>query len=365
MSAGALIFPVIMTIRRDPPFGRPPGPPPEQLNGARPGSFRPRPFQPAWWLPGPHLQTVVGKFLRPAPPLSLRRLRLDTADGDFLDLDVGPDPSPDAPVAVVLHGLEGSTRRAYLRLTLHALHRHGILAVGMNFRGCSGEPNRLPRFYHSGETGDLDVVLRELGRRFPGRPLGAVGFSLGGNVLLKHLGETTARGGDQTVAAAVAISVPFDLAGGTVVMEQGLMGRVYTHYFLSSLLGKVEEKRELLESLLDLDRVRRARTLREFDDAATAPLHGFRNADEYYTLSSSGPFLDQIRVPTLLLQSRDDPFLPEDRGPEERAAANPWIVPAFVPTGGHVGFVQGPTPWGRGFWAEEEAARFLAASLGA
>jgi uncharacterized protein len=317
---------------------------------------RVRPFRPARWLPGPHLQTVLGKFLRPRPDPGLTRERLTTPDGDFLDLDLAPDPGPEAPMVLVLHGLEGSSRRAYMRVALHELSRRGMLAVAMNFRACSGEPNLQPRFYHSGETGDVGWVVEFLRDRFPRRPLGAMGFSMGGNVLLKYLGEGRDRA---PLDAAAAVSVPFDLMEGSRAIEAGAMGRVYTHYFLRSLREKVDRKVGLLEPLLDLDRVRRARTLREYDEAATAPLHGFAGADEYYRASSSVKFLDDIRVPTLLLQAHDDPFLPSEFLPRKLVADNPFLLPTFTQAGGHVGFVEGEVPWRPTFWAESEAARYL------
>jgi len=329
---------------------------------ARNGDYRAAPFRPAPWILHPHLQTVLGKFLRPRIDPGLRRERIATPDGDFLDLDFMPDPGPDRPVVLILHGLEGSTRRGYVRVLMRELAERQILAVGLNFRSCSGEPNLRPRFYHSGETGDAALVLKWLAARFPGRPLGLAGFSLGGNVALKLLGEAGGRG-PTPVRAAVAISVPFDLVAGTRAIESGTMGRVYTHYFLKSLLAKTEAKVALLAPVIDLERVRRARTLREFDDAATAPLHGFPGSAAYYRESSSARFLGAIRTPTLLLQAADDPFLPREALPEQTIAGNPHLVPAFVPRGGHVGFVGGSRPWRPVFWAEREAARFLAATL--
>ncbi len=334
------------------------------------------PFRPAWWAPSAHLQTLAGKVLRSgALPFPLETTTLETPDGDLLRLEVGPEPptgrprSPpaaddtaqDTPVALVLHGLEGSARRPYALRAYRALHDRGVRPVGLHFRSCGGVPNRVARFYHSGETDDLGRVLAWLGERFPGRPLGGVGFSLGGNVLLKHLGEA---GAGSPLRAAVAISVPFDLLAGARLLEKGPMGRIYTRYFLRSLLAKMEEKAALLDGELDLDAIRRARTLREFDDAATAPLHGFRDAAHYYEESSSAGFLDRIRRPVLVLHARDDPFLPEEALPERAMRENPWIVPVLPDRGGHVGFVEGPVPWRARFWAEEESARFLAAALG-
>lgn len=333
-----------------------PSPPHEHVR------FQPRAFRPAAWLPGPHLQTVVGKFLRPRTDLPLERVRIDTPDADFLDLDLGPDPGPGRPVVLVLHGLEGSTRRAYVRLAMSEITRRGMRAVGLNFRSCSGPPNLQPRFYHSGDTGDLSLVLDRLHREFPGRPLGALGFSLGGNVLLRYLGER-GSGVPGYLRAAAAISVPFDLMEGTRRLESAGMGQVYTRYFLRSLVRKARAKRDILVDVVDVERIFGARTLREFDDVATAPLHGFANAVEYYREASSGPVLPRIRVPTFLLHALDDPFLPPEAVPRSAVEANPWLLGSFQERGGHVGFVQGGVPWSASFWAESEAARYLAAVL--
>ncbi len=326
--------------------------------------FTPRPFRPAPGLGNPHAQTIGGRYLRPRDPLPLRRERVDTPDGDFLDLDFGEArgisrEAPDTPTVVILHGLEGGSRSGYVLQTMRELAARGIRAAALNFRTCGGETNRLARFYHSGETGDLGFVLRLLAERWPRAPLGAVGFSLGGNVLLKYLGEC---GGGALPRAAVAVSVPFDLAAGATRMERG-MGRVYTARFLRTLRAKYEAKRRLIGDAVDDRRVLSARTFREFDDAATAPLHGFRDADHYYTASSSARYLAGIRVPTLLLHSADDPFLPSDAIPRAAARDNPCITAAFTEHGGHVGFVAG-TPWAPEFWAEAEAARFLGEKIG-
>ena len=326
--------------------------------------FQPRAFHPASWLPGPHFQTIGGKFLRPRPDLGAERLTIETPDGDFLDLDLGPDPGEDAPVVVVLHGLEGSTARSYMKVAMWEITRRGMRAIGMNFRSCSGRPNRLPRFYHSGDTGDLAFLLEVLGDRFPDRRLGAMGFSLGGNVLLRYLGDVS-TGAPAELRAAVAISVPFDLREGTRRLEERRMGRVYTHYFLRSLRRKALAKQEILGDVLDLERVMAARTLREFDDAATAPLHGFRDAWEYYELASSAPVLPRIRVPTLLLHALDDPFLPPEAVPVDAARESPWLLGVFPPLGGHVGFVEDGSPLHPRFWAESEGARYLSEALDA
>lgn len=327
-----------------------------------------RQFRPARWLGNPHVQTLAGKVLRPTLDIALHRERIETPDGDFLDLDfagwppTSPEAADPAPLVLVLHGLEGTSRRRYMASTYHALLGAGMRPVALNFRGCSGEPNRTPRAYHSGETGDLRFALERLRDRFGG-PLGIVGYSLGGNVVLKFLGES---GGDasELVAAAVAVSVPFDLAAGAARIEKGLLGKIYTHYFLSKLRSKVRQKTDLLKDVCDADRVLRARTVREFDDAMTAPLHGFRSAADYYGRSSSAAFIRGIRVPTLVLHSRDDPFLPEDRIPLDAMDANPNVVPILTDRGGHVAFVGGSL-LRPDFWGERQIAGFMAERLSA
>jgi predicted alpha/beta-fold hydrolase len=310
------------------------------------------------------MQTIAGRYMRPAVDLPLERERWDTQDGDFLDLDFTPEPpqangSP-APLVVVLHGLEGSARRAYAMQAYLELARRGVRAVGLNFRSCSGEPNRLPRAYHSGETGDLSYVLARLRQRFPERPLGALGFSLGGNVLLKLLGE---EGAEVALSAAVAVSVPYDLAAGSRILEVSAMGRLYAWHFLRLLRRKTVWKSSILRERVALEAVLAARTIWEYDDLATAPLHGFRDAAHYYGESSSARFLSRIVTPTLLIHSLDDPFQPREHLPFDAIERNPALIPGFVETGGHVGFVEGG-PRAPSFWAEEQAARFLAAALG-
>ncbi|HZD04378.1 MAG TPA: hypothetical protein VE173_05660, partial [Longimicrobiales bacterium] len=215
------------------PAGSPPGRDPA-TGGHALAPFTPPRFRPPWWARGPHVQTLLGKVLRPGRGPALRRERWTTSDGDFLDLDFTADPDPSAPLVLVLHGLEGSSRRGYVLVALEALRRRGLAAVALNFRGCSGEANRVPRAYHSGETGDPGFVLEELRRRFPHRFMGGLGFSLGGNVLLDLLAEwgEEARG---RIDAAAAISVPYDLEAGARLLERTGWGRVYAGCFLRSL----------------------------------------------------------------------------------------------------------------------------------
>ena len=256
----------------------------------------------------------------------------------------------------MLHGLEGYIGRPYAAGAMSRLFDRGVWGVGLNFRGCSGEPNRRARFYHAGDTGDLAFVAEHLRRRHPGRPIGAIGFSLGGNVILKYLGE---KGADSPITAAATICVPFDLAASCDRISRGLMGGLYTTRFLRSLRRKVEAKQPMLDGIVDTGRALHARTMREFDDALTAPLHGFADAADYYARSDARPFLSHIRVPVLLIQSRDDPIASPGAIPDEQVAANPDLVAAFAPGGGHVGFVEGPAPWRASIHADGEAVRFL------
>lgn len=324
------------------------------------------PFQPARAWANPHVQTALVNRLRPTDGVRFSRVRLNTPDGDFINLDFadvegvplsGMHPQS-APLVLLLHGLEGSARRGYACETYRQLARRGIRAVGMNFRSCGGEINRTARLYHAGATDDVALVVNWLERLYPGVPKGLVGFSLGANVALKYLGEQ----GDATpLAAAAAVSPPFDMLAGAGVMEQG-SGRVYARRFLRDLQRKTLRHARLLGERVDLARVMAARTLRDFDDAVTAPLHGFRDAIDYYERCSSGRFLPAIRVPTLLLRALDDPFFAVDV-PETAVANNPALISGITPQGGHVAFGVGPVPWRFSYWAERQAARFLATFL--
>lgn len=327
-------------------------------------------FRPAWWLPGPHLQTVGARLLRGRHGVTLHRERLGTPDGDFLDLDYADaggvswnHSADDAPLALVVHGLEGSATSKYALETYRSLAREGVRPVGINLRSCSGEMNRTPRLYHSGETGDLAMVVDLLARRFPDAPRAAIGFSLGGNVLLKYLGER-GDGARAVLDTAAAISVPFDLAAGADKLERGV-GPLYGVFFLQKLKRKTRAKRGLLDGRCDVRAALGARTMRAFDEAATAPLHGFAGADDYYRRSSSAPYLARVRVPTLLIHADDDPFLPAQAVPRRAVRSNPHLTAAFTNRGGHVGFVTGRWPWSMTFWAEALAARWAAERLAA
>ena len=335
-------------------------------------SFSLRPFEPAWWLPGPHAQTIVGRLLRMRRNLGrvrYARERFRTPDGDFLDVDfaepgAGERGADALAIVVLLHGLEGCSESGYMLEAARLCTEAGFRTAAVNFRGRSGSPNRAARAYHAGETSDLGFLIDALSERAPRAPLAAIGFSLGGNVLLKYLGERGRESGERGTGlqAAVAVSAPFDLAASTGRMERG-MGRIYTRYFLRSLRDGVRRRAALGPLAYDQAAALRARTLREFDEIVTAPLHGFRDAADYYERSSSIRYLDSIRVPTLVIQARDDPFHPFAADHEAALAANPWLYDGWVERGGHMGFVEGDLPWGARFWAEAETVRFVASTL--
>ena len=282
---------------------------------------------------------------------------MSTPDGDFVDLDWLDVPATaDAPLLLVLHGLEGSCRSHYVHGLLECGRRHGWTGVVLNFRSCSGEPNRLPRFYHSGDTDDLDEVVRLLTRREPERVIVAVGVSLGGNVLLKWLGEQ-GEGVPPAVAAAVGISVPFDLEQCARTLDQGFQKWVYTANFMHTFKQKVRAKVGQHGEFVDLAAVRRARTFAAYDRVVTAPLHGFADEVDYWRRASCGPYLAKVRRPTLLLSAVDDPFVPPSALPNPRALP-PNVALEVTERGGHVGFVEGP-PWRVRSWAEHRAVEFL------
>jgi predicted alpha/beta-fold hydrolase len=319
-------------------------------------------YTPAWWVPGAHLQTLWGKLVRRPPVVATRTERWATPDDDELEirrLDPPASAGPRTPRLLVLHGLEGTIRSHYLRGLLDQGRRRGWAVDVLIFRGCNGEVPRARRLYHSGETTDLDFVVRRLVDEHPMEPLVVIGVSLGGNVLLKWLGE---QGEDAPapLRAAAVVSVPFDLARGSRHIERGF-SRLYTRHFLRTLRKKALAKLAHHPRLFDEGRLRHARTLSDFDDAVTAPLHGFAGASDYYERSSSIRFLQAIRRPTLLLSAYDDPFLPRDilESVARLARDNDQLIAEFHPRGGHAGFVSGRVPWRAHYYAEERAVQFL------
>jgi predicted alpha/beta-fold hydrolase len=333
--------------------------------------LKPESFRPAWWLPGRHLQTLWGQ-VRSRRAVPFRRERLETPDGDEILLDHAGPASGMAPRVLVIHGLEGSSYSGYVQGLLARVVRMGWGGTALNFRSCARDPvrlsrtlsNRRPRLYHSGETADLDLVVSRLSAAQRGAPLGAIGVSLGANVLLKWLGEQT-DAPTTALAAAATISSPYDLAASARHLESGF-GRLYTRNLLATMRRKAfEVAARFPEAAARIDGrgARAARTFFAFDDAATAPLHGFLDAADYYRRSSSLPFLATIRTPTLCVSAEDDPFVPAESVRRARAAASAAVEFVMTRRGGHVGWVSGPTPWRARYWAEEIVVKWLQSRL--
>ncbi|NJD36468.1 MAG: hydrolase [Betaproteobacteria bacterium] len=308
------------------------------------------------WLPGGHAQTIWPLLIKgPLPPY--RRERWTTPDDDFIDLDWIAGEAG-APCVVLFHGLEGSSSSHYARRLMHAVKQRGWHGVVVHFRGCSGEPNRLPRAYHSGDSAEIDWILRRLHTRcYPA--LFVAGVSLGGNALLKWLAEQ-GHASSRVINAAAAVSAPLDLAAANVALSSGF-NLIYARHFLRTLIPAARAKDRLFPGRIDLSRALLARNLGEFDDAVTAPLHGFLGVDDYYARSSAGPLLATIETPTLLLHAANDPFLPAAVLPH-RGRLPASVTLEVHRHGGHVGFVHGSFP-GRVDWLPQRLLAHFAAHL--
>jgi len=326
-------------------------------------------FIPSRLLTNCHVQTVLGTALRRAVVLpGLRRQRIELADGDFVDVDIFGPESPghgDRPWVLVLHGLEGSSRSSYVRGITAALVAAGCEVCVVNYRGCSGEPNRLARAYHAGETGDVLTVLERLGAERPGRPVAAVGFSIGGNILMKLLGEDPERV-PAGLVAAVAVSPPFDLEPCARHLDRrSRTAAVYRGQLLRTLRKKAVAKLARFPRCVAATpkQLLAARTFAQFDELYTAPVHGFENARDYWHRSSGVRYLPAVRHPLLIVTSQDDPFFPRDYVPRDVVTANACLELVLTERGGHCGFVGGslrsPT-----FWAEHTVLHYLAGHLG-
>ena len=296
-------------------------------------------FHTPWWLRGGHTQTILPARFTRHRRIAFRRERWRTPDGDFIDLDWTTHPTaPDAPLVVMFHGLEGDSRSHYAQTLMAALRDRGWQGVIPHFRGCSGELNQAPRFYHSGDSAEIRWVLQRLRDQEPSppaRPMLAVGISLGGNALLRFLGEDGRDAG--FLRAAAAISAPLDLAAGGAALSSGF-NMIYTLMFLQTLKRKSLAKLEQFPGLFDRDDMLRSRDLYAFDNVVTAPLHGFRDTDDYWARAASKPILGEIRIPTLVLNARNDPFLPARHLPAQADVSADVLLeqPAY---GGHVGFM--------------------------
>ncbi|MDH3734907.1 MAG: hydrolase [Gemmatimonadota bacterium] len=315
-------------------------------------------FRPFPGLGNPHAQTVGARIRRARLRPRYRRVRIDTDDGDFLDLDIRELDRPPVATCLLLHGLEGCAASGYMLSSAEAMAARGVLPVSLNFRSCSGEPNRTLGSYHSGRTDDVRRALAWIDGEHPGLPRGAVGFSLGGNALLVHMGSAGPAAG---LEAAVATSVPYELAECADELGRGL-GRVYGRYFMRRLKSKLVEKARRFPADVP-ERALRSTSVREFDDTFTAPVHGFRDADDYYERCSAARFVAGVTVPTLLLQASDDPLVPARSIPLHLISANPCLELHMTARGGHVGYYGREDRGNRPGWMEGRLADYLARRL--
>lgn len=311
-------------------------------------------FKPAWWCRNRHLQTLFPALFRRTPALKLSNEQLDLFDGDFLDLVWTEEKIQNSPIIILLHGLEGTINSNYVNGILNTITQNNWQGVLMFFRGCSGRHNRLNRSYHSGETGDLHTLVTMLKQRFPGRPIAAIGISLGGNVLLKYLGE---QGRQCQLLAAMAVSVPLVLSESALALNKGF-SRFYQRYLINSLHIKLRNKYKDKSAPVDLKQLHKWNDFYTFDHNVTAPIHGFTDADDYYTRSSSRQFLKDIANPTFILQSKDDPFITNNSIPTDNELSD-RVTFELSEHGGHVGFIYGNNPFNAKYWIEKRLVEFL------
>ena len=307
-------------------------------------------FKPLWWMSHPHAQTVLPRFFRPLQQLPVVFEELCTPDNDFLELVWAPVQNDQrSPLVVVLHGLEGNINSFYAKGMLSSLFNHGFDSVLLHFRNCSRRPNRLARSYHSGDTQDLRLLLQKLRQRFPKRPLYAVGFSLGGNVLAKYLGEQREQ---SFLEGAIAISAPYHLSSSCQVIQNSF-GQMYQKYLLDRLKRSLLRKLSIVQRQLTLSKkeLYGIKSLWQFDEQITAPLHGFSGAEDYYDQASAQSYLSKITTPTLLIHAKDDPMLSSCSIPLQEQVSDA-VTLAVSEQGGHVGFISGEK--GRPqFWLEQ------------
>lgn len=313
-------------------------------------------FKPAWWMTNRHAQTILPRFFRPRLSLNYSLQTLPTHDGDFLELAWAKPAQPNKPLVIVLHGLEGNINSFYAKGMMKALQNQKLDAVLMHFRNCSSEPNRLARAYHSGETSDLGFFIQHLKNKFPQRPLFAVGFSLGGNVLAKYLGEQQQNSG---LAGAAVVSAPFDLSSSCQVIRKSF-AKVYQKYLLGRLKRSTQRKLPQLSGTLGLSQKQldNINDLWQFDNQITAPLHHFNGAEDYYQQASAKPYLQHITTPTLLIHAKDDPMLSAQSVPEPHevsAAVNLQVSNQ----GGHVGFIASKGWFKVEFWLERVIPHYI------
>lgn len=317
-------------------------------------------FKPAWWMTNRHVQTIMPRFFRPRHSTRYQLELLDTPDGDFLELAWSLPKNDSAPLAIVLHGLEGNINSFYAKGMMKALKKQGFSVVLMHFRNCSTQANRLPRAYHSGETGDLDFFIQHLKLQFPTRPMVAVGFSLGGNVLAKYLGEQQAN---SPLHAAAVVSAPYELSASCQVIRKSL-AKIYQKYLLDRMKVSMRRKLPQIKKQIPLTAKQLAEIndLWEFDNQLTAPLHGFDGAEDYYQQASAKPYLKYIAKPTLLVHAKDDPMLSIKAVPS-RQDISEHVTLRISEKGGHVGFITGSNPFKPVYWLEQAIPQYFMQQL--
>ena len=308
-------------------------------------------FKPAWWLTNPHLQTLWPTLFRRLPSLDLTSHRLELDDGDFLDLAL--TAIDNKPIVIILHGLEGSLNSSYAKPLIKALDNAGYGVCFVHFRGCSDEVNRLDRSYHSGDTADLSAVINYLQRTYSQGVFAVIGFSLGGNVLLKWLGE---QAENASIKTAIAVSVPFVLADAGDRLEKSF-SRVYQKHLVSLCQQKYQQKFANKMSPLNIQ-IKQLNTFYDFDDQVTAPLNGFAGADDYYQKSSSRQFLKSIQKPTLIIHAKNDPFMWQHTVPSEQELSD-CVQLELSETGGHVGFIHGKHPFNIEYFIDKRIIDWL------
>ena len=304
-------------------------------------SIRSGTYRPPWWLPGGHLQTIYARWLARSYAVPYRRERWETPDHDFIDLDWLDYPKGDRLI-VLFHGLEGYSQSHYARSLMANAAEAGWHGVVPHFRGCSGEANRLRRSYHSGDSDEIDWILHRVKTEKPHSETYAVGISIGGNMLLKWLGEQGERA-SRILERAVAVSTPLDLAAAAGELDFGIKRFIYASYFLRTLRPRALDKVMAHDLAIDARAIRASVTFRQFDELFTAPVHGFASAADYWTRCSSKPWLNKIAVPTLVLNAQNDPFLPASALPGANEVSGS-VTLEFPRAGGHVGFVTGKFP---------------------
>ena len=325
-----------------------------QLQGFNSKGNKTSNFRPQWWCRNKHFQTLWPLVSRTYPRPSYRREKIRLYDDDFIDLDwLGPK-SKNIPIVLVLHGLEGSSQSHYVRTLTNALEIRQVRSCVIHFRGCGGKINKKPRSYHGGETRDPTFIIKNIRRQYPDAPLFAVGYSLGASVLIKLLAELR---DESILRSAVAVAVPFELRSTVKKLERG-SSRFYQYWLLKHMKNTVRSKKQLLENHIDIKKVLCARTFHEFDDAGTAPVHGFRDAEEYYKNASCRKDLIKIRIPVLILNSIDDPVTCETSIPHAKELG-PNVVVELSRYGGHIGYVGSAISYEYGTWLDNKIIEYL------